>query len=1106
MTNIVLCLAQLSSISPRFMLKWLLSIAYQAPDTPSGLTCCMHLYRQLAVRLLMNLFLLLGLSVTDQAVAAADTPHTQPPGKPIAIGMFAYRPKGVMNEHLAAMQTYLSQQFNGTPVHIRALTDSELEDALQHNELDFIFTNPTHFIKLRELGQLSGALATVVTRQGNQPVHGIGGVIIRKANRTDLVNLNALEGARIAIAGPHYLGTYMAPAYELMRAGIDLATIRWVETTQPVDQVITSVLSGNADAGFVRTGVLEDFIREGKLMPNELAVINPLTHPGFDSLISTRLYPDWPLLAVASVDRRISQRMTTALLALRPDHPASVQAGIYGFGIPADYSSVENAMRELRMMPFANPPDLVWRDVWQRYGIWMVVLSVLSSAALVLVGTLVAQRKRLLNTQQRLQSEHTTLQNTTARLNHLMVSSPVMFCTLRVEGQQVHPTWVGSNIQKLLGYTPLQALEPGWLTDHIHPADSSRAADAFHHLHRLGHIRQTYRFRSINDEYRWFETDIRLLEQHPGHPVEALAVWRDITQDQLHQDQLRLAASVFANSYDGVIITNARHDVQDTNPAFTRITGRSLEQVRDHSLSALLSNGSDANPLLWPRVVRGLRQMAHWSGELPLQGSSGRILHCAASISAVTGGDGFVTHHVVVLTDITPLKAHQSELDRLAYYDPLTGVPNRRMLLDRLTQALDRARRGPHTLAVCYLDLDDFKPVNDRLGHAMGDELLIRMTERLQGQLRGHDTLARLGGDEFVLLLTDMIQPDEWEHVVTRVMQTVQEPVSLGEHSVTLSVSVGVAVFPEDDADGDTLLRHADQAMYQAKQAGRNRVHRFDQTLDREVQVQREQLNRLQQAIHRNELVLHYQPKVDLDTGQVIGAEALVRWLHPEQGLLPPGSFLWQAAGTNVEVELGEWVIFEALRQRESWQLNGLSVQTDFCVSVNISGQQLLKPGFAAWLQHLLVQHPALQPGHLELEILESAALADTHAAANVMAECRTQGVRFALDDFGTGYSSLAYFRTLPVDVIKIDQGFVRDMLDDPDDQGIVQSVVYLAHAFHRPVIAEGVETPDHARALVRLGCHLAQGYGIGKPMPAEAWPQWLENWQTEQLWTKLRE
>ncbi|MBY0466587.1 MAG: GGDEF domain-containing phosphodiesterase, partial [Burkholderiales bacterium] len=324
--------------------------------------------------------------------------------------------------------------------------------------------------------------------------------------------------------------------------------------------------------------------------------------------------------------------------------------------------------------------------------------------------------------------------------------------------------------------------------------------------------------------------------------------------------------------------------------------------------------------------------------------------------------------------------------------------------------------------------------------------------------------------------------------------------------SATVSASVGVTVFPADDGDADTLLRHADQAMYLAKQAGRNRYHVFDMVQDKEVQVQREQHARLAQALRSGELVLFYQPKVDLETGDVVGAEALLRWLHPEQGLLSPGTFLWQLTGTELEISLGEWVVETALTQLMHWKTSLSPLPSDFCISVNLSGQQLLKPGFQVWLQGVLQRFPSVGPGELELEILESAALADMGTAAAVMTDCRAMGVRFALDDFGTGYSSLAYFRTLPVDVIKIDQSFVRDMLQDADDLGIVQSVVYLAHAFHRPVIAEGVETLAHAAALLRLGCHLAQGYGIGRPMPASGWIAWLHDWQMFKAWETLRD
>jgi diguanylate cyclase (GGDEF)-like protein len=514
------------------------------------------------------------------------------------------------------------------------------------------------------------------------------------------------------------------------------------------------------------------------------------------------------------------------------------------------------------------------------------------------------------------------------------------------------------------------------------------------------------------------------------------------------------------------------------------------------------------DPAIFVTMHEALVQQNHWQGEIWNRRKSGEIYACMMSISAVRNARGELQHYVGVFSDISRIKAHQAELDRLAHYDPLTGVPNRRLLADRLDQAVRRARRNGKSLAVCYLDLDDFKPVNDRLGHARGDQLLMEITRRLLSALRAEDTLARLGGDEFVLLLTEMTQPDEWRTVLNRVLAHVQQPVELGEAQATVSASVGVTVFPNDDVDADTLLRHADQAMYRAKQAGRNRYQLFDLAQDREVQVQREQVARLSQALQQDELVLHYQPQVDLDTGEVVGAEALIRWQHPERGLLSPGAFLWQIEGTDLEVAVGEWVIHTALRQVRRWKEGGLlwRGQAAPSVSVNLSGHQLLRPGFKVWLESAIAQHPGVEPGDLELEILESAAIADMTTAAHVMSECRSLGVRFALDDFGTGYSSLAYFRTLPVNMIKIDQSFVRDMLQDADDHGIVQSVVYLAHAFHRPVIAEGVETLEHAAALLHLGCHLAQGYGIARPMPAERLPEWMDQWQQFRAWETLHQ
>ena len=1040
-------------------------------------------------------------------VALAGNVHAKTPAgaevKTLTLGVFAFRPKPVMQERYDALGEYLSEQLPGIRVRVLPLLNNELEQALQDQGVDFVLTNPSHYIKLREHGRLSGALATMVVRQGNRGIYGIGSAIVRRKDRTDIKTLQDIADKRVAIAGKEYLGSYMAPAAELMRNGVDLDSITWVETTQPVDQVVTSVLNGKAEVGFMRTGVLEDLEREGKLAQGALEVVNPIHHAGFEQRTSTRLYPDWPFLSMLHVDAVTSQRVATALMTLNPNHPAALNAGIYGFTIPADYAPVEEAMRDLRMAPFDSTPVVNLADIWRRYRDWLTALGLAALLVLGLTRGLVLNTRRLLAVQKTLQRERQDLQAASAQRDYLLEASPVMIYILRVARHQTEPIWVSGNITRLLGYSTEDALKREWWSSHLHPDDRDQAIANVRGLHQSGEVRQTFRFANAEGKYLWFQDELRLLNSADGR-TEAVGVWRDITQAKENEDNLRLAASVFANSYDAILITDTEHRIAETNPAFTRITGRQANEVLGLTLD-VLATPSDESAHALAQVYAGLDGQGHWQGELVLAMHRGSPLVCALSASAVRGSDQQALHHVVVFSDISHLKAHQAELDRLAHYDPLTGVPNRRMLVDRLNQAVARARRNGKSLAVCYLDLDDFKPVNDRFGHAMGDRLLVTITQRMLQTLRAEDTLARLGGDEFVLLLSDLSEPNEWERVLERVLAAVKLPVALADVSAIVSASVGVTLFPADDVDADTLLRHADQAMYRAKQAGRNRHHLFDLAQDREVQVQRELVTRLAEALADGELRLYYQPKVDMDTGEVIGAEALIRWQHPEQGLLSPAAFLWHMDGTDLEVQVGEWVIETALSQITLWRAAGNLLPSGASVSVNLSGTQLLKPGFRVWLNNTLQRYPEVQQGDLELEILESAALADMQTAANVMSECRELGVRFALDDFGTGYSSLAYFRKLPLDLIKIDQSFVRDMLTDPEDHGIVQSVVYLAHAFNRPVIAEGVETLEHAAALLALGCHQAQGYGIGRPMPAADWPAWVSHWHTIKAWETLR-
>jgi diguanylate cyclase (GGDEF)-like protein/PAS domain S-box-containing protein len=449
-----------------------------------------------------------------------------------------------------------------------------------------------------------------------------------------------------------------------------------------------------------------------------------------------------------------------------------------------------------------------------------------------------------------------------------------------------------------------------------------------------------------------------------------------------------------------------------------------------------------------------------------------------------------------MFTDISHLKEQQRQLEHIAHYDALTGIPNRVLLADRMHQSLAQARRAGRLMAVCYVDLDGFKPVNDAFGHETGDRLLVEIAHRLREDLRGGDTVARLGGDEFVLLL-GIEHMDECESALARVLEAIARPVSLVGHDVAISASIGVTLYPFDDADPDTLLRHADQAMYLAKQEGRNRYQLFDPQRDRAVRAHRDALERIVAALMAGEFVLHYQPKVNMRQGYVIGVEALIRWQHPERGLLPPADFLPAIENTDVIIAVGEWVIDAALRQWQTWHAQGL----DLTVGVNIAARHLSQPNFVARLTELLRAHPAVPPRRLELEVLETAALEDIGGIARIIEECRVLGVSFALDDFGTGYSSLTYIKRLPADTLKIDQSFVRDMLRDPEDCAIVEGIIGLTRVFHRHVVAEGVETVEHGVLLLSLGCDIAQGYGIARPMPAAALVDWLRGWRPDPAW-----
>jgi diguanylate cyclase (GGDEF)-like protein/PAS domain S-box-containing protein len=585
--------------------------------------------------------------------------------------------------------------------------------------------------------------------------------------------------------------------------------------------------------------------------------------------------------------------------------------------------------------------------------------------------------------------------------------------------------------------------------------------------------------------------------------VQTLVASLTRTQAALQAEKER-AEVTLSSIGDAVITTDLAGRIHTLNAVAQQLTGWTHQQAVGHPLGEVFELLEEPGWAAAPAKPIPLYQTANvvHAAHQTLLHPSGRHIAIETTAAPIRQADGTAMGCVLVFRDVSEKRQLIQEISWQIGHDMLTGLHNRAAMEEPFNLAILQARHHHKLLAVCLLDLDHFQPINARYGSSSGDRLLQQVALRL-AEFAGDDHgLARLGGDEFVLLLKDQADMAEVQQQVAHVQTLLSAPYQIDDQSILLTTSIGIAVTLRDemhsDTNLDTLLRHADQAMYQAKQTGRNRSHLFDAQLDQEVQTHHHQRTRIRQGLLDGELRLYYQPKLNMRTGTIFGMEALLRWQHPDQGVVGPYHFLPLVENTDLIIDIGEWVLHQALQQMQHWAALGLH----WVVSVNIAARHFQRPDFVARLGSILARFPQVSPDKLELEILESAALEDVQHMRNVMAACQQLGVQFALDDFGTGYSSLAYLKRLPANTLKIDQTFVRDMLEDPDDLTLVEAVVGLAKAFNRQVIAEGVETVEHGLLLLQLGCDLAQGYGIARPMPADNVATWAADFIPGKAWS----
>jgi diguanylate cyclase (GGDEF)-like protein/PAS domain S-box-containing protein len=562
---------------------------------------------------------------------------------------------------------------------------------------------------------------------------------------------------------------------------------------------------------------------------------------------------------------------------------------------------------------------------------------------------------------------------------------------------------------------------------------------------------------------------------------------RDITERKLSDDSLLQAAAVFESTREGVMITDANKRILRINKAFTDITGYTEAEVIGLQPSLLRSGRHDAE--FYARMWASISKTGHWQGEIWNRRKNGEVYPELLSISAVFNKSGELTDYVAVFADISKLKATESQLEFLAHHDPLTHLPNRLLLLSRMEHSIKISLRDHKMLALLMIDLDRFKDVNDSFGHLAGDELLQLVAERLDSRLRGVDTLCRLGGDEFTVLLEDLAQPEDAARVANSIITTLSEPWLLSNgKEVRIGASVGISLFPDHGANPIELLQQADTALYQAKAEGRDRFKYFSEELTLLARARMDLEVRLRRAIANNELRAFYQPQVNVETGRIVGAEALIRWQDPDEGLIPPFQFIPLAEETGLIAAIGNWILKETCLQGKRWIEAGLPQLT---IAVNISPHQFLHSNLETVVAETLAES-GFPANRLELELTESALMQRENEAIQILNRLHALGVRLAIDDFGTGYSSLAYLKLFPLDVLKIDKSFIDDIPHHRDDMEIAAAIVAMAHTLRLKVLAEGVETKEQLAFLQAQSCDLYQGYLTSPPVPADQFEKLL--------------
>ncbi len=908
------------------------------------------------------LFLFSLLSLT-QGVAAAE----------IRIGVLSFRPLAQTMKQWQPTGDYLNSRIPGHHFTITPLYYKELDLAVNRHDFDFVLTNPEHYVTIRADHALS-ATATLMPMAEGRPVTLFGGVILTRSDRVDINKLEDVRGKVVASPAEQSLGGFLMQRWTLYKNGVGITEASSVKFTgMPHDKAVQEVMAGRADVAFVRTGILENMAREGKLRLDQFKVLNLQRTAGFPQLLSTDLYPEWPFAAMPSVPDELIKQVTLALLNIQPQEEAARQGHYFGFSPPGNYASVEAMMARLKVNP-ERAHEFSLRDISRKYVFELIGGGLLLILLMLAAAVFLARNNRRLKI-----SQH----------ERELLDDQLQQANLTLEQK------VDSRTREL---------------------QESEA-----------------RFRQMFEHHA---SPMLLIE-----PVEGAVV------------NANHAAAVY---YGYSIAQMKSMHIGQISPA-AEITRQPAQSKQRNCFTHRLASGE-------------VRSVEVHSSPVEVEGR---------------------TLLFSIVHDITERTLLEAQMHDLAFYDPLTRLPNRRLLTDRLEKALASCTRNRTHAALMFLDLDHFKVLNDLHGHDVGDLLLVEVADRILHCIREQDSAARFGGDEFVVMLEHLSDNldeavNQADQVAEKIREALSKPylLSQGEELIShhCSSSIGVTVFRDHHEALEQLLKWTDMAMYHAKDAGRNVIRFFDPLMQTAIENRAALEADLHIALGERQFLLYYQIQVDSE-GRALGAEVLLRWRHPERGLVSPAQFIPLAEAVGLIVPVGTWVLDTVCAQLAVWQ--DQPQMRHLVIAVNVSAKQFRQADFVSVVKQTVLRH-GIPAACLKLELTESLVLDDVEDTIAKIRLLKAFGVSFSMDDFGTGYSSLSYLKQLPLDQLKIDQSFVRDITVDKMDLVMVKTIVDLGVNFEMDVIAEGVETAEQLQLLQQSGCSRFQGYYFGKPVPVE--------------------